>query len=189
MPHTLLILVLLFTLFANVSSSSPPRSSSSSQPKTMSKVQVYLYDLSQGMMASLSPSLLGRHFEAVWHTSIVVYGQEFFFGGGINRAAPGTTAAGRPHQVVDLGETEIPEWMFVQFLHGLQDKFNAETYHLLRNNCNHFSEEAATFLTGQSIPQKVRELPDQFLATPFGQMFAPMIDQMFQQLGGNGAPV
>eukprot|EP00043_Microstomoeca_roanoka_P026941 m.13019 g.13019 ORF g.13019 m.13019 type:complete len:187 (-) comp7127_c0_seq1:3942-4502(-) len=154
-----------------------------------SKVEVHLYDLSQGMAPLLSSSMFGIHLEAIWHTSIVVYGKEYFFGGGINCAHPGTTNAGTAREIVHLGETEIPEFMFIEYLHGLRDQFNVASYHLLRNNCNHFSETVANFLVGKSIPDKVLTLPDRFLATPMGQMFAPMIDQMFQQLGGNGAPV
>jgi len=142
------------------------------------KVQVYLYDLSQGMMASLSPALLGRQLDAIWHTSVVAFGNEYFFGGGIQKAAPGATAAGRPVEVVDLGETEIPQWMFEQYLHGLQDRFNAQTYHLLRNNCNHFSQEAASFLTGNSIPEKVRNLPNEFLST-----YVPLVLPLESVLG------
>eukprot|EP01147_Barroeca_monosierra_P001484 gene1484-4642_t len=155
----------------------------------MAEVKVYLYDLSHGMMSAMSEAILGRRFEALWHTSIVVFGREFFFGGGIQQAIPGKTVAGHPKETVSLGITEIPEWMFVQFLQSLETRFNVESYHLIKNNCNHFTEEAARFLTGKSIPEKVTQLPEEFLSTHLGQMLAPMIDQMFQQLGGNGAPV
>lgn len=52
------------------------------------KVKVYLYDISNGMAKSLSPMLIGKQIEAVWHTGLVVYGNEYYFGGGICVGAP-----------------------------------------------------------------------------------------------------
>lgn len=64
-------------------------------------VQLYIYDLSRGMAAAISPmllgkflnkikkrltyfpiffSILGKRIDGVWHTSIVVYSREYFFG-------------------------------------------------------------------------------------------------------------
>ena len=40
-------------------------------------VKVYVYDLSHGMMAALSPSLLGTRLDGLWHTAVVVYGHEY----------------------------------------------------------------------------------------------------------------
>ena len=48
-----------------------------------SGVSVHVYDLSQGLAAALSPSLIGKQIGGVWHTGVVVYGREYFFGGGI----------------------------------------------------------------------------------------------------------
>ena len=42
--------------------------------------------------------------------------------------------------------------MFEQFLDGIRGKFTQDTYHLLTNNCNNFTDEAATFLTGTGAP-------------------------------------
>eukprot|EP00056_Hartaetosiga_gracilis_P000795 m.40520 g.40520 ORF g.40520 m.40520 type:complete len:157 (+) comp10360_c0_seq1:144-614(+) len=153
------------------------------------KVYVYLYDLSNGMMAAMSPSMLGTYLPALYHTSIVVHGKEYFFGGGIQKATPETTNAGRPIERLELGETEIPEFMLEAYLEDLHNKFNVQSYHLLDNNCNHFSEELAQFLVGKSIPDKVKNLPGQFLSTPLGMMMAPMIDSFFSSIGGDAAPV
>ena len=176
------------------------------------QVKVCMYDLSHGMMAAMSPQLLGkrgrrahgqaevgpcstwaneysvgyfsqesrvrfsfetaqdntsqpdtqphvpracaagRQFEGLWHTSVVVYGMEYFFGGGIQEAPPGyvgrrrslpgfcctptfliaglfalsyrTTAAGQPLRTLDYGTTEVPREMFEEYLRSLKDRFN-----------------------------------------------------------------
>lgn len=55
----------------------------------MFEIKLHVYDLSQGMAAQFSRQLIGKHIEGVWHTGIVVYGKEYYFGGGISYDAPG----------------------------------------------------------------------------------------------------
>ena len=38
-------------------------------------VQVYIYDLSQGMARNLGQQLIGRPIEGIWHTAVVVHGK------------------------------------------------------------------------------------------------------------------
>ena len=40
-----------------------------------------------------------------------------------------------------------------------------EHYHLLDHNCNNFTAEAALFLTGNSIPDYITNLPDEVMST------------------------
>jgi hypothetical protein len=47
------------------------------------RVLLHVYDLSNGMVKNFT-HLLGKEFEGIWHTGIVVYGREYFFGGGYN---------------------------------------------------------------------------------------------------------
>lgn len=51
-------------------------------------VQLYLYDLSRGMAKTLSPQLVGKTIEGIWHTSVVIYGVEYYFGQGIQQSLP-----------------------------------------------------------------------------------------------------
>ena len=73
-----------------------------------------------------------------------------------------------------------------------------ETYDIFDHNCNHFSNEASLFLTGNSIPscESVRvplveisvhseildilELPQKFASSPMGPMLMPMVRQFTQ---------
>jgi len=74
------------------------------------RVLLYIYDLSGGMARSLSPSLIGRQIDGIWHTSIVVFGYEFFYGQGIfvtDRV--GRTQYGTPVEIKDMGVTQLPQ--------------------------------------------------------------------------------
>lgn len=153
-------------------------------------VKVYIYDLSKGMARSLSQAFLGKRIEGVWHTGIVVYGEEFYFGGmgGIEACSPGGTFLGQPDSIVDLGHTQIPHDVFLGHLYDLsQSTFRPSCYHLLDNNCNNFSSELAQFLTGNDIPSNITGLPAEVLSTPLGQMMKPWIDAMSVNPSGGHA--
>uniref|UniRef100_A0A914XQC9 PPPDE domain-containing protein n=1 Tax=Plectus sambesii TaxID=2011161 RepID=A0A914XQC9_9BILA len=151
------------------------------------KVQVYVYELTNGMARAMSRSLLGIEVEGVWHTGIVAYNQEYFFGShGISSVLPGGVI-GQPTEIVDIGETEIPIELFEEFLLELaNDRFHGTKYHLLEHNCNNFSNEVAQFLTGNPIPAKIVNLPSEVMKTPFGQMIRPFIESMMGQVNGMG---
>ncbi|KAJ8318928.1 hypothetical protein KUTeg_004019 [Tegillarca granosa] len=150
-------------------------------------VKVYIYDLSKGMARSLSKAFLGKQIDGVWHTGIVVFGQEYYFGGslGIEACPPGGTILGQPDEICNLGNTQIPFDVFMNYLSDLSHtSFGPATYHLLHHNCNNFSSELAQFLTGKDIPSHITSLPSDVLSTPFGQMLKPWVDAMSIQPSG-----
>lgn len=129
------------------------------------------------MAKQFSMALVGKMFEGIWHTGIVVYGKEYYFGGGISYDPPGRTPFGVPTRKVDIGVTEIPEEMFMEFLREVAPRFSFNTYNVFKNNCNHFTNECANFLIGNGIPGEYVNQGEEFLATPMGKMFAPMMEQ------------
>ncbi|KAJ7175718.1 DUF862-domain-containing protein [Mycena filopes] len=147
----------------------------------MAKVQLYVYDLSNGMARQLSAQLTGRQIDGIWHTSIVVFGKEVFYGQGINTTLPGKSHHGQPMQIVDLGETAIDQETWHEYLDEMRDHYTADKYHLLDFNCNSFTNDCAGFLTGGSIPAFVKDLPTDFLSTPFGAALRPTIDAMYRR--------
>uniref|UniRef100_A0A8C6LQC4 palmitoyl-protein hydrolase n=1 Tax=Nothobranchius furzeri TaxID=105023 RepID=A0A8C6LQC4_NOTFU len=156
--------------FANFTRSSEPQSC------------LYIYDLSRGMARSLSPIMLGEH------TAIVAYGDEFFFGGeGISSCSPGGTMLGPPDNVVELGETEVTEEIFMDYLSSLgATSYRGDKYRLFEHNCNTFTNEVAQFLTGRTIPSYITDLPSEVLSTPFGQILRPILDSIhIAPPGGN----
>ena len=82
-----------------------------------------------------------------------------------------------------LGKTERTQAEFHLFLDSIHNLFQQSTYDLFRNNCNHFSDAAAKFLlNGVGIPSEIIDLPNRVLATPIGQMLAPMWSSMQQRM-------
>lgn len=142
-------------------------------------VRVYLYDLSMGMARQFSGQFLGKQIDGIWHTAVVVFGREWFFGGGgIYDLEPGQTPYGTPVQTIDMGITSIPRELFIEMLADLRPRYNMTSYDLIKNNCNNFTNDVVTFLTGRPIPPFITGLPEEVLSTPMGAMFRPMVEQM-----------
>lgn len=148
------------------------------------KVELWLYDLSRGMAKAMSQGLLGKQIDGIWHSGVVVYGYEYFYGGGIQASRPGCTQAGSPVRKIDLGATHIPQEVFHEYLQSVSHKYGPHTYNIVSNNCNNFADEIANFLTDKPIPEFITGLPEEALNTPLGQMFKPMLENMQSQMSG-----
>ncbi|KAL2336865.1 hypothetical protein Fmac_011311 [Flemingia macrophylla] len=152
------------------------------------RVTLNVYDLSQGLARQLSTSFLGKAIEGIWHTGIVVYGNEYYFGGGIQHSPAGSTPYGTPLRVVDLGITHVPKDVFETYLQEISPRYLPETYSLLTHNCNNFSNEVAQFLVGVSIPEYILRLPSEVMSSPMGAIILPMIQNLESTLKSGGVP-
>lgn len=135
------------------------------------KVELLVYDLSHGLAKILSPALLGKEIEAVYHTSVRVNKIEYYFGSGIIVQNDGIFASKhglQPYLTLSMGETEVTTDDITSYLESIQDVFNDKSYDLFTNNCNNFSDELCKFLTGNGIPQYILDLPNEALKTPAG---------------------
>lgn len=154
------------------------------------KVNLYIYDLSKGMARQLSQPLLGKQIDGVWHTAIVCFGKEYFYGSnGITSCTPGMTILGSPDETVCVGETLINKSIFRDYLSGLsKEAFTAENYHLFHYNCNTFTNEVSQFLTGKKIPSYIIDLPQEVMSTPFGAMISQFLEnvQVHPQTANDG---
>eukprot|EP01084_Bolivina_argentea_P014307 26730_1 len=144
-------------------------------------VRIHIYDLSQGMATMYSQQLIGKQVDGIWHTAIVVYEKEYFYGGGIQSDTPAGTPYGKPLRNIAMGETFIPQSLFHEFLNEVASRFSPSKYDLFKHNCNTFANEAMNFLNGQNIPEYITGLPEEFLNSQVGQMLKPMIDNMQAQ--------
>ena len=68
-------------------------------------------------------------------SAVVVYGWEYFYGGGIQTTRPGQTMAGAPLRKIDMGYTSLSQSTFHHFLRGISPRFTPATYSLLSHNC------------------------------------------------------
>ncbi|XP_042518685.1 desumoylating isopeptidase 1 isoform X2 [Macadamia integrifolia] len=152
------------------------------------KVILNVYDLSQGLARQLSTTFLGKAIEGIWHTGVVVYGNEYYFGGGIQHSPVGKTPYGTPIRVVDLGVTHVPKEVFEEYLQEISPRYTAETYSLLTHNCNNFSNEAAQFLVGLTIPDYILQLPNEVMNSPMGPLILPMIQNLETTLRSGAVP-
>jgi hypothetical protein len=142
-----------------------------------SEVALYWYDLSNDWAKYLSPLLLGSSETGIWHTGIVAFGREYFFGGRTTWQTPGATIFGRPSKFQRLGLTtksldNLRDHLFVE----LDRKFDRRSYDVLEHNCNHFADEVAYFLLGRGIPDEVRLQPKRVMNAPVAKIFRPLLN-------------
>ena len=60
--------------------------------------------------------------------------------------------APRLRSLVVCRDTYIPQEVLVEYIDDLKKVFTQANYNLFHHNCNNFSNELATFLTGSGIP-------------------------------------
>ncbi|CAG2174980.1 unnamed protein product [Oppiella nova] len=134
---------------------------------TSSEVFLYIYDMSKGMAKAFSQMFLGKELPGIWHTSVIAYEREYFFGScGIQSCNAGETILGEPDQMLKLGKCQLPYSLFLEYLSSLGDStFAPGTYNLMEHNCNNFSNELSLFLTGRPVPQEILDLPSEVLNT------------------------
>jgi hypothetical protein len=70
--------------------------------------------------------LTGIQIDAIYHTSLVVGGIEYFFGNGIHRKRPGSTHHGQPMEIVSMGRTDLPIDVIEEYLESLSEIYTNE---------------------------------------------------------------
>ncbi|KAI5303081.1 hypothetical protein KEM56_000055 [Ascosphaera pollenicola] len=156
------------------------------------EVVLYIYDLSK--------------IDAIYHTSLVFGGIEYYYGKGIQQSAPGATHHGEPMKKMHLGTCHLPMDVIIEYMESLAQSYTEEvrrcerstlhrsltdmkdgqSYDLFLRNCNNFTNDLAMFLVGTGIPEEIRNLPEIFLRTPFGQMMRPYIENMMRPVTQGG---
>ena len=148
------------------------------------KVIVYQYDLTGGLAKTMSPGLIGKQIEGVWHTAVNVFGKEYFYGGGICVGEPKKTPYGYPVKELDYGYTNKTHEDLQNFIRSINSQYTLNTYDVLNHNCNHFTDAALFFLVGKHLPDSILKQHEEILNTPMGQMIRPMLENMSR---GNNA--
>ena len=149
----------------------------------MDKQDVLLlqYDLTNGMATKIYKFMTGKDLEAVWHTSLVVYGNEYFFGGGICVGEPRNTPYGKPIKESVFGKTSKTEEEFNKYPDSMRDVYSAENYHLLERNCNHFTDAICKFLCDKPLPDEILNQHKQLSDTAFGKYINQRLEIISKQ--------
>lgn len=141
------------------------------------KISYFLYDLSNGMAKRLSKVLIGKEIEGIWHSSLCVYGNEYYYAGGINICLPRKTKFGAPIKEINFGYTNKSKLEFENYLRTIDNYYSPENYDLISHNCNHFSDAALYFLTGSHLPNIILKQHEEILKTPLGSKIRPLIEK------------
>lgn len=143
------------------------------------------YDVSQGLAQWVPAAVLGGHrFEGVWHTGVVAFDREYWYGGKVLSSHPGKAPfPPGPVRTTTLGWTLRTREELEDFLRfELAPRYTRDKYDILRRNCNHFSDEVAAFLIqGGHIPDEARSQPE---AVMNSQWFLGAQSYMNRWLGG-----
>lgn len=141
------------------------------------EVQLHLYDLSNGAAQSLSPWLIGAKLEGIWHTGVVVYGKEYYYSKDTVYADAGDTSFGKPTRVLHLGYTLWRQDELHEFVTSeLKPIFQRETYDVVCNNCNHFSDRVCMYLVGKHPPPEVLDQPKMLLRARAVRVIRPVLN-------------
>eukprot|EP00906_Rhabdomonas_costata_P008376 RCo011949 len=165
---------------------SDPRSPVGVQRETL-EVKLNVYDLT-------SNEHLSRMGFGIYHSGIVIYNYEFGFGGssvvtdesvpGIFTIPPGTATPNLKVTLL-LGHSVLTRQQVSDLLAILKREWPACSYHVLKRNCNHFSEAFAERLgVGKAFPAWVNR------AARFGNALLPdaLLERILEQLAPPPAP-
>lgn len=145
----------------------------------MYSVELLVYDLSKGMAKMMSLALTGKQFDGIWHTSIVIHDTEFYYSQGINAITPLSSEHGEPVKRTKMGTTAQSLADIKLLLKDLEDVFTVDAYHIINNNCNHFTDVVLKKLELKGCPDDIMSLAAEVMATPFGAMVKPLFEKMF----------
>ena len=151
--------------------------------RTPSKISLISYDISGRATKNLSRILFGRTIEGIWHTSVLAFGYEWWYGGDCFQSRPFSTPFGTtPDKVEDLGETTRTLTELKDFIKlKMRKKYNYQTYDVISNNCNNFTNEVSLFLTHRGIRSSIVSLPGDLLKGGLARLMRPFLNKW---LGG-----
>jgi len=149
------------------------------------EVALNWYDVSHGFARWVPTAVLGgEKFAGIWHTGIVAFGKEYWYGGKVLSSEPGMAPfPPGPARTTVLGTTLRTKEELEDFLRfEMAPRYTREQYDVLRRNCNHFTDEVTAFLIqGAHIPDEARFQPEVVMNAPLLEGIRPYLNHW---LGG-----
>ena len=143
-----------------------------------SNVTLYYYDLSKRFASALSPILLDQYEEAIWHTSVGVFGKELYFYGSILSCEPGGSKFGQPTKSMLLGSTlRSPEEVNDE-LGRIYFEYRPHLYDAFDHNCNTLSNHLVQFLLGRPMPESVLSMSERLKSSGFIKTLRPVLNRL-----------
>jgi len=142
-------------------------------------VVLHCYDVSDGLVSNISPWAACQSIEGIWHTSVVVFGKEFYWSSVVRFEKPRETVWGDPTKEIAMGSTWFREDEFVRFIvKELHPVFTKEAYDVLSFNCNHCCDRLCMWLTGNHVPDKFLHQAQNIMEEESIEFFRPMIQRL-----------
>ncbi|XP_047323979.1 deSI-like protein At4g17486 isoform X2 [Impatiens glandulifera] len=100
----------------------------------------------------------------IFHSGIEAHGCEYGFGAheysssGVFEVEPKSCPGFVFRKSILIGTTDMSRSEFRSLMEHISGKYHGDSYHLIAKNCNHFTDEVCTRLTGKPIPAWVNRL-------------------------------
>ncbi|EAZ01340.1 hypothetical protein EE612_034818 [Oryza sativa] len=100
----------------------------------------------------------------IFHSAVEVHGSEYSFGAhdhptsGVFEVEPKCCPGFMYRCSIFIGRTSLNPLEFRDFIQRMASEYHGDTYHLISKNCNHFTDDLSTRLTGKPIPGWVNRL-------------------------------
>lgn len=142
-------------------------------------VVLHVYDVSGGLASSVASWFVGENVDGIWHTGVVVFGREYYYNQNIRYEEPGATRWGEPTKQLWIGSTWYREDEFARFIvRELNPIFTKEAYDVLTYNCNHCSDRLCMWLTGEHVPDDVRDQGEAFMNHHSVKALRPVVNKL-----------
>jgi Ca2+-binding EF-hand superfamily protein len=147
--------------------------------RTPTKVSLIFYDISTSATKSLSRILFGKKIEGIWHTSILAFGYEWWYGGDCFQSRPFSTPFGAtPTRTEEIGETTRSLQELKEFVRSkMRKKYNYDSYDVITNNCNNFTNDVSGFLVHRGIRRSIVSLPGDLLSGGIARLMRPFLNK------------
>ncbi|KAI5181612.1 desumoylating isopeptidase 1 [Nematocida sp. AWRm80] len=138
------------------------------------EVELWVYDISNPILHQLLSQFLQLNIDGIWHSSVVVFGKEYYYFNTICTSTPGNTHFGIPKRKISFGSTKITETELNDYIKSIYSRYSHDKYDILDNNCNHFTNHILEYLVDKQVPEYIMNLSEHIKNTPFAELIRSM---------------